>query len=99
PARVDARGDLISLFEQDRSHWDTQLIAEGLALLKLSATGSEFTRYHIEAAIASIHALAIDAEHTDWAAIVSLYEKLLVIHPSPIVALNRAIAVGMEDGP
>lgn len=99
PARVDSSGDLISLFDQDRLQWDRQCVSEGLRFLELSAAGSELTRYHLEAAIASIHALAHNAEDTDWGAIVSLYETLMDIHPSPIVALNRAIAVGLHEGP
>ncbi len=99
PSRVDAAGNLCSLFDQDRSQWDQKLIAEGMQLLELSATGSELTGYHLEAAIASIHAGALLAETTDWGTIVSLYDTLLTIHPSPIVALNRAIAVAQNEGP
>lgn len=99
PARVDASGDLSSLFEQDRSLWDQHLVAEGLLLLERSATGSELTEYHIEAAIASVHAQARRAEDTNWAAIVSLYDTLMTLRPSPIVALNRAIAVAQDQGP
>lgn len=99
PARVDASGNLNSLFEQNRSQWDQQLVVEGLKLLELSATGFELTEYHIEAAIASIHTRALRAEDTDWAHIVSLYDTLMTIRPSPIVALNRAIAIGQNEGP
>jgi RNA polymerase sigma factor (sigma-70 family) len=99
PARVDAAGHLSSLFEQDRSQWDRELVAEGLRFLELSATGSELSEYHVEAAIASVHACAGRAEETDWKAIVSLYNTLLAIRPSPVVALNRAIAVAQMDGP
>jgi RNA polymerase sigma factor (sigma-70 family) len=98
-ARVDATGDLISLSDQDRSQWDQQLIAEGLKFLELSATGAELTQYHIEAAIASVHACALRTEDTDWQAIVSLYDTLMAIRPSPVVALNRAIAVAQSEGP
>jgi RNA polymerase sigma factor (sigma-70 family) len=93
PARVDAAGNLISLLEQDRAQWDQQLIAEGMRFLELSATGSELTEYHVEAAIAAVHACALRTEDTDWKAIVSLYDTLMRIRPSPVVALNRAIAV------
>jgi predicted RNA polymerase sigma factor len=72
PARVDASGDLSSLFDQDRSLWDQELVGEGMKLLELSATGSELTEYHVEAAIASIHARARRVEDTNWGAIVSL---------------------------
>ena len=99
PARVDASGDLLSLLDQDRSQWDQERIGEGLRFLELSATGSELSEYHVEAAIASIHARALRVEDTDWAAIVSLYDTLMKIRPSPIVALNRAIAVAQRDGP
>jgi RNA polymerase sigma factor (sigma-70 family) len=99
PARVDASGDLSSLFDQDRSLWDQELVGEGMKLLELSATGSELTEYHVEAAIASIHARARRVEDTNWGAIVSLYDTLMTIRPSSIVALNRAIAVAQNDGP
>ena len=99
PARVDASGNLISLFDQNRSQWDQKLIAEGLRFLELSAAGSELTQYHLEAAIASIHACARRTEDTDWGAIVLLYDRLMTIRPSPIVALNRAIAIAQDEGP
>jgi RNA polymerase sigma factor (sigma-70 family) len=99
PARVDASGNLSSLFDQDRSQWDQDLVGEGLKFLELSATGSELTAYHVEAAIASVHARALRAEDTDWETIVSLYDTLMIICPSPIVALNRAIAVAQNEGP
>src|SRR5713226_8233560 len=99
PARVDPSGNLSSFFDQDRSRWDQELVVEGLKLLELSATGSELTEYHVEAAIASIHARALRAEDTDWETIVSLYDRLKTIRPSPVVALNRAIAVAQNEGP
>ena len=99
PARVDADGNLTSLFDQDRSLWDQALLAQGLELLNLSASGDELTAYHVEAAIASVHAVAPNASETDWAKVVSLYDTLMAIRPSPIVALNRAIAVGQQEGP
>jgi RNA polymerase sigma factor (sigma-70 family) len=98
PARVDASGNLSSLLDQDRSQWDQELVVEGLKLLELAATGSELTEYHVEAAIASIHAYALRTEDTDWKTIVSLYDTLMTIRPSPIVALNRAIAVAQNEG-
>jgi len=73
-------------------------VAEGLKLLELSAIGSKLTEYHMEAAIASVHAMAHRAEDTDWGQIVSLYDTL-TMRPSPIVALNRAIALGQKEGP
>jgi RNA polymerase sigma factor (sigma-70 family) len=99
PARVDASGKLNSLFDQDRSLWDQTLVAEGLQFLELSAKGSELTEYHVEAAIAAVHATAPSVQDTDWEKIVSLYDTLICIRASPIVALNRAIAIGQRDGP
>jgi RNA polymerase sigma factor (sigma-70 family) len=99
PARVDASGQLNSLPEQDRSTWDKGLIADGVRLLELSATGDKVTEYHVEAAIAAIHAQAERMESTDWGAIVALYDTLMTIRPSPIVALNRAIAIAQKEGP
>lgn len=98
PARIDTAGDLSPLQDQDRSRWDARLIAEGLALLERSSAGDEVTAYHIEAAIAVEHAGARSLEETDWQSIVSLYDKLMDIDPSPVVALNRAIAIGQRDG-
>jgi RNA polymerase sigma factor (sigma-70 family) len=99
PGRVDASGNLYSLFDQDRSHWDRQLLAEGATFLDLSATGWELTEYHVEAAIASIHSRAARIDDTDWKTIVSLYDTLANIRPSPVVGLNRAIAISQLDGP
>jgi RNA polymerase sigma-70 factor (ECF subfamily) len=99
PARMDAAGQLHSMFEQDRSQWDRQLIGEGLTLLDLAANGAELTGYHIEAGIAAVHARAAGAEDTDWKTIVTLYDKLAATRPSPVVALNRAIAVAQDQGP
>jgi RNA polymerase sigma-70 factor (ECF subfamily) len=99
PARVDGSGNLIALPDQDRSRWDPALIGEGMKFLELSASGSTLTEYHLEAAIAAIHASAARMEETDWAAIVSLYDRLIALRPSPVVALNRAIAVAQNEGP
>jgi RNA polymerase sigma factor (sigma-70 family) len=99
PARVDALGNLSSLFDQDRSQWDQELLGEGLRLLELSATGSQLSEYHVEAAIAAVHMRSVRMEDTDWKAIVSLYDQLITIRPSPVVALNRAIAVAQNEGP
>ncbi len=98
PARIDSAGDLSALVDQERSRWDERLVAEGLALFELSAAGDELTSYHVEAAIAVVHASAPSVEETDWAAIVSWYDRLMDIAPSPVVALNRAIAIGQRDG-
>ncbi len=99
PARLSAGGNLNCFFDQDRSLWDRQLMAEGFRLLDLSASGAELGEYHVEAAIASVHAGALRAEDTDWHTIASLYDTLMAIQPSPIVALNRAIALAHRDGP
>jgi RNA polymerase sigma factor (sigma-70 family) len=99
PARLDAEGDLSSLLDQDRSKWDARLVAEGIALLEHSAAGEELTAYHLEAAIAAAHASAPSVDETDWTLIVWLYDRLIAIAPSPVVALNRAIAIAQRDGP
>ena len=99
PTRIDASGDLVPLFEQDRSRWDRRLIAEGLTLLSLASEGAEASAYHLEAAIAAVHARAAGEEDTDWARIVWLYDMLMAVRPGPVVALNRAIAIAQRDGP
>jgi RNA polymerase sigma factor (sigma-70 family) len=98
PARMDAEGNLNSLIDQDRSKWDARLVEEGKNLLDRSAHGTELCAYHVEAGIAAVHACAESAETVDWGRIVSLYDTLLLIRPSPVVALNRAIAVGQHEG-
>jgi RNA polymerase sigma-70 factor (ECF subfamily) len=98
PARLDSAADLRPLLDQDRSRWDEGLVQEGLALLERSATGDELTAYHVEAAIAAAHAAAPRVEETDWEQVVSLYDRLMTIAPSPVVALNRAIAIAERDG-
>jgi len=98
PARLDGAGDLSALVDQDRSAWDSGLIARGLALLERSARGNEISTYHIEAAIAAAHVQAPSVDRTDWHLIVELYDKLMALSPSPVVALNRAIAVAQRDG-
>jgi RNA polymerase sigma-70 factor (ECF subfamily) len=99
PARVDAAGDLSALADQDRSRWDRRLVADGLTLFERSTAGHELTAYHVESAIAAVHAGAENFATTDWARIVALYDQLMTIAPSPVVALNRAIAMGERDGP
>ena len=95
-ARV-VQGELVTLEHQDRSRWDVDAISEALSLI--DAPARERGSYRIQAELASVHATALDADSTDWLRIVALYDELLAIHPSPIVALNRAVAVGMSDGP
>lgn len=98
-ARVDAQGDLIVLEEQDRSLWNRAQVAEGSALIQRALSGGGAGIYSIQAAIAAIHGEAPSAAETDWAEIVGLYDLLLRMSPSPIVELNRAVAVAMRDGP
>ncbi len=99
PARIDSVGDLVTLCDQDRTQWDQALVVDGLSLLEAAATGPDLSAYHLEAAIAAIHANASTFEATDWAAIVSLYDMLMRLQPSPIVALNRAVAIALRSGP
>src|SRR5262245_4648354 len=98
PARMDSAGDLLALPDQDRSKWDRSLVVEGERALQRSARGAELTAYHVEAAIAWVHASAVRAEDTHWPQIVALYDMLMAIRPSPVVALNRAIAVAQLKG-
>jgi len=99
PARLDAAGSLSFLWDQDRSLWDQRLVTEGLRLLELSATGSRLTAYHVEAAIAAEHSTAERFEATNWTRIVEMYDTLFRMRPSPVVALQRAIALAQRDGP
>jgi RNA polymerase sigma-70 factor (ECF subfamily) len=99
PARVDERGDLFVLRDQDRSRWDHRRIAEGILLLGRSARGDRLTRYHLEAGIAAEHAAAPDFASTNWARIAEGYEQLHALNPSPVVALNRAVALAQALGP
>jgi RNA polymerase sigma-70 factor (ECF subfamily) len=98
-ARTAFNGDLILLEDQDRSLWDREKIAEGRSLIEQALASQRFGVYTIQAAMAGVHAAAATAEETDWAQMVGLYDALLRAEPSPIVALNRAVAVAMRDGP
>jgi RNA polymerase sigma-70 factor (ECF subfamily) len=98
-ARSSADGDLILLEHQDRSLWNRELIVEGKALLERSLASPSFGVYTIQAAIAAVHAEAPGTSATDWPQIVALYDVLVRMEPSPIVELNRAVAVAMRDGP
>jgi RNA polymerase sigma-70 factor (ECF subfamily) len=98
-ARVDAAGDLVPLEEQDRTRWDPELIAEGIEGLDAALRRGEPGPYQVQAAIAACHASAREASSTDWIEIAALYGELARVVPSPVVALNRAVAVGMADGP
>jgi RNA polymerase sigma-70 factor (ECF subfamily) len=97
-ARVDAEGDLLVLGEQDRSRWDRRMIAAGYQHFERSIAGDHVTRYHIEAAIAAVHARATSPEDTDWAEILRHYDMLAAVAPSPIVSLNRAVAIAQVRG-
>jgi RNA polymerase sigma-70 factor (ECF subfamily) len=99
PARLNAQGDLFLLADQDRALWDRARISEGLVRLDRSATGDRMSQYHVEAGIAAAHATAPDFSATDWAFIVHLYDQLYAINPSPVVALNRAVAISRWQGP
>lgn len=97
--RATPEGDIVLLEDQDRSRWDTRLIAEGRALVERALGTRRFGVYSIQAAIAAVHAGAPTAQATDWWQIVALYDALLAINPSPVVELNRAVAVAMRGGP
>ena len=98
-ARVTATGELVLLNEQDRSRWNRAQIDEGLALVRSALVTRRFGAYALQAAIAAVHAEAITADATDWTQIVGLYDALLRLEPSPVIELNRAVAVAMRDGP
>ena len=97
-ARTDAHGRLIPLAEQDRTRWRTELIAEGVDLLQGALERDRLGPYQAQAAIAALHADARTAEETDWVQIVGWYDELLALTDSPVVRLNRAVAVGEADG-
>ncbi len=98
-ARASSDGEIILLDEQDRSIWNRELIAEGVALVERSLASRRFGPYTLQAAIAAVHAEAPTADATDWPQIVGLYDVLLRADPSPVVELNRAVAIAMRDGP
>jgi RNA polymerase sigma-70 factor (ECF subfamily) len=99
PARTTSAGDLVPLAEQDRGAWDRALIAEGQAIVRQCLRRNQPGPYQIQAAINAVHSDAATAAETDWAQIVALYDQLLALTPSPIVALNRAVAVAEVEGP
>jgi len=98
-ARADAAGALVTLDEQDRSAWDREQIDEGLALVESALQLRNPGPYQIQAAIGALHAEAAQASQTDWAQIAALYAELAKLNPSPIILLNRAVAIGMSEGP
>ena len=97
--RVDEAGDLVPLEAQDRSRWDGVAIAEGTSLLDAALRRRRPGPYQLQAAIAACHATAVEAGATDWAEITGLYDRLYALAPTPVVALNRAVAVAMAEGP
>lgn len=98
-ARTDRNGDVVVLEEQDRRLWKQDLIREGIALVETALRSGEFGAYTLQAAIAAVHAEANSPQQTDWPQIVALYDRLLLLEPSPVIRLNRAVAVAMRDGP
>jgi RNA polymerase sigma-70 factor (ECF subfamily) len=98
-ARTSSTGDLILLEDQDRSLWNQAQISEGRLLVQQSLSSGRFGSYTLQAAISAVHSEAQSAGATDWAQIVGLYDLLVQLEPSPVVALNRAVAVAMRDGP
>jgi RNA polymerase sigma-70 factor (ECF subfamily) len=98
-ARTSPTGELILLEDQDRSRWNQEQIAEGKALVERALQSRRFGPYTLQAAIAAVHAEAPNAAATDWAQIVALYGLLARMEPSPVIELNRAVAVGLRDGP
>jgi RNA polymerase sigma-70 factor (ECF subfamily) len=98
-ARTSSDGDLILLEQQDRSLWNKEQIAEGISLTEGALRSHRFGAYTLQAAIAAVHAEAESVAATDWRQIVALYNRLVRIQPSPVVQLNRAVAIAMRDGP
>ncbi|TAJ11129.1 MAG: sigma-70 family RNA polymerase sigma factor [Planctomycetota bacterium] len=99
PARVDAFGDVLTLAEQDRSRWDRRWLTHGFAQFRRSIAGERLTPWHVEARIASLHAVAADYASTDWGAILAAYDQLVAIADTPVVRLNRAVALAKVAGP
>jgi len=98
-ARTSPDGDVILLEQQDRSLWNRDQIAEGIALTEIALRSRRFGAYTLQAAIAAVHAESSSTASTDWRQITLLYDQLLQIQPSPVVELNRAVAVAMSEGP
>jgi RNA polymerase sigma-70 factor (ECF subfamily) len=99
PARVEAQGEVLTLVHQDRSRWNARWLAAGFDHFRRSIAGEELTALHAEAAIASLHARAPDADRTDWPAIQREYDRLLTLRDDPVVRLNRAVAIAKTEGP
>jgi RNA polymerase sigma-70 factor (ECF subfamily) len=99
PARLDAQGNILRLKEQDRGTWNKGMIARGLFHLNASAAGDEASEYHLQAGISACHCAAPDYESTDWAQILAMYDSLIELDDSPVIALNRAVAIAHVHGP
>lgn len=99
PSRLDGEGNLLRLQEQDRSRWNGQMLARGMFHIARSAAGDEISEYHLQAGIAAVHCAAPDYAATDWTQILDLYDRLIAFDDSPVVALNRAVAVAEVHGP
>lgn len=99
PTRADAGGDLLLLAEQDRSLWNTELLRRGLDQMRRSAAGDQVSPYHLQAEIAACHALAPSFEATDWRQVLAVYDQLLELDPSPVIGLNRTVALAQIEGP
>ncbi len=99
PTRMDSQGNLLRLQEQDRTRWNKSMIARGMFHFAHSATGDEISEYHLQAGITACHCAAKDYESTDWRKILSLYDRLTEFDQSPVVALNRAVAIANIRGP
>ncbi|HET6888977.1 MAG TPA: sigma-70 family RNA polymerase sigma factor [Candidatus Udaeobacter sp.] len=99
PTRLDSEGNLLRLQEQDRTRWDKSMVARGMFHFAQSAAGDHLSEYHLQAGIAACHCAAKDYESTDWPKILSLYDRLIEFDQSPVVALNRAVAIANVHGP
>lgn len=99
PARVNPSGEIVRLHHQDRGQWDSSLIEEGILALGAASTGETISSYHLEAGIAACHCLAPDEAGTDWPRILGLYDQLLLVKPTPVVAMNRSVAIARLHGP
>jgi predicted RNA polymerase sigma factor len=99
PTRLDSQGNLLRLQDQDRTRWDKSMIARGMFHFAQSAAGDNLSEYHLQAGIAACHSAAKDYESTDWQKILLLYDRLIEFDQSPVVALNRAVAIANIRGP
>jgi RNA polymerase sigma-70 factor (ECF subfamily) len=99
PTRLDSEGNLLRLQDQDRTRWDKSMISRGMFHFAQSAAGDHLSEYHLQAGIAACHCAAKDYESTDWPKILSLYDRLIEFDQSPVVALNRAVAIANVRGP